>query len=49
MKECTFMKIVKKKGTLKIVQDCGICLNCLMNLHEEKIQKLVEKRRNKND
>ena len=41
MKQCTFMKIVKKKGTLKIVQDCGICLNCLMNLYE--------KRRNKND
>jgi len=42
MKPCTFMKIVKKKGTLKIVQDCGICLNCLMNLHEERIQRRIK-------
>jgi len=42
MRSCTFMKVVKQKGTLKIVQDCGICLNCLMNKHEEKIQAVLK-------
>ena len=32
MKECTFMKVVKQKSSIKYVQDCGICLNCLYNL-----------------
>ena len=32
MKECTFMRIVKQKGSIKYVQDCGICLNtCSQN------------------
>ena len=37
MKTCTFYKVTKQKGSIKFVQDCGICLNCVDNLWRKRI------------
>mgnify|MGYP003652707253 CR=1 FL=1 len=49
MNPCTFQRVIKQKGKMKFVLDCGICLNCLMNLNERRIQRLIQKRRNEDE